>query len=603
MIALYSACVVLMSVVAHDPARWDAFVTVGIVASGLLVIIWRRVALSVGQVLALALLFRLVFFPLPPVLSDDAFRYVWDGLVQLEGLNPYLHRPAEIPLAELRASPLYEKLNSAEYYSIYPPLSQLIFALGAWAAPLGGWTFSYYLIKGIIVVFEFGGVYLLARLVEPRAAALYAWNPLVLAEVAGQAHTEAVMVGLLVVAVWCVKRGWGGWASAALAGAGLVKLYPFVLFPLLWRRFGWRAVWPGVLVGIGLSAPYAAPGVVDNLLSSLQLYVQLFEFNAGPYYGVKYLFRVVTGADWSKTLGPAFGVLFGVGLFGLYYLDARKKWSFGAVALAILATYLACSTTVHPWYLLGVLALGVLVRPPFWAAFWLAPWSLGTYLFYVDGPYWSFIIIGWSGAIGLVLFRWRDAMLQWIQRRRAQAKVERIWPFLEKVVRGDDGAEVLDLGAGEGYVGQAIQRKRSAEVVLADVIDMNRTRLPLIRYDGRILPFADDWFDATVLYFVLHHCADPEQVLGEALRVTSGPVIVVESLRRHPLQHRILRVADAVANRIRSGGAMQEQEAHVQFRTAEEWRELARRQNAQILYEEPFGTWLHPQQLLVVQSM
>ena len=89
---------------------------------------------------------------------------------------------------------------------------------------------------------------------------------------------------------------------------------------------------------------------------------------------------------------------------------------------------------------------------------------------------------------------------------------------------------VLDLGAGEGYVGKEVQRRWEADVMLVDVVPLNQTGLPFKEYDGQHLSFPDKHFDTTILYFVLHHCQKPEQVFREVLRVTKGDVLVAESV-------------------------------------------------------------------------
>src|SRR5690606_21950416 len=137
-----------------------------------------------------------------------------------------------------------------------------------------------------------------------RHVLLYAWNPLVLLTVAGQPHGEALAVALLVGVLWMDRHESARSASVFLGLAGLVKLVPFLLFPFLWRRYGWRGVWPGLLVGIAFWIPFAHPAVPLNLLSSLQLYVALFEFNAGPYYLLKGLVKLLTGFDASWIIGP-----------------------------------------------------------------------------------------------------------------------------------------------------------------------------------------------------------------------------------------------------------------------------------------------------------
>lgn len=418
---------------AAHPAAWPGLVALCLISMAGLVALWRRDPLTVQQVLWGALLLRLAFLPLQPGLTDDLYRYVWDGWLQIEGINPYRYAPENDALAAFQSAPIYEKLNSKPYYSVYPPLTQLLFAVGGWAYAAMGWQAAYYVLKGLFSVVEFGGVVLLARLTTARNLLLYAWNPLVLIETAGQGHTEAVLVPFLVGLVWAVKRGSGRLASVAVAGAGMIKLYPFVLGPFLLRRYGWAAVWPGAIVVIGLSIPYAAPYTLPHLKASVDLFAHLMEFNAGPYYLTKYGFWLVTGADWSKQIGPAFRYLFLAALPVLYVLDARRNWSMRWACQLTIGLFLALSTTVHPWYFLPLLALGVVHERPAWPWFWVATLSIGTYLFYVDGPYWVWIILGWGGGgvLALALYggglcaflrQIRDALPDGLRRRTSLSK-------------------------------------------------------------------------------------------------------------------------------------------------------------------------------------
>jgi SAM-dependent methyltransferase len=413
----------------------------------------------------------------------------------------------------------------------------------------------------------------------------------------------------------------------------MVKLYPLVLGPYLLRRYGWKAVWPGAVLVAGVSAPYAAPYVVPHVKESVDLYFELFEFNAGPYYAVKEAFAWATGADWSKQIGPAFRGLFLAALPVLYLLDAARNWSFRRAALVTLGLFFALSTTVHPWYLLTILPLAVLpsadsgteaqstgffsAASPSWSWLWLGGASLGTYLFYVDGPYWPWVVAGWGGATvlaGTALFQrssgswWKsvDALLQSVQRRRAAKKAGRVVDVLREeggvsVAGRESPLRVLDLGAGEGYVGAKLRRRLGADVTLADVVDMNRTALPHRVYDGTRLPVKDGAFDVTVLYFVLHHAADPTSVLREALRVTGGRVVVVESVVTGRWQHRLLRLLDRLANRLRSAGEMEAQEEQLSFRRAAEWAELARTLGATVRLERRIAHPIHPQAVYVLE--
>lgn len=402
---------------AADPSSWPFLVGTSFLGGGGVFLLWRRDVLSVHEVLWGALILRLIYLPLGPGLTDDLFRYIWDGWLQWEGINPYRFVPSHADLDSFQHTELYQKLNSKEYYSVYPPLSQLLFAFGGGFYD-GGWTTPYYVLKILFAGIEFSGVALLARLTSARNVLLYSWNPLVLIEAAGQGHTETLLVALLLGAVWAVQRRRAELASLAIAGAGLVKIYPFALGPFLLRRFGWRAVWPGAFLVGGLCLPYIAPYTLPHMKASADLFAKLFEFNAGPYYAVKHVLWAWTGADWSKTIGPLFRGVFLTSLPVLYTLDAWRGWSFRRACFLLIGTLFVFSTTVHPWYLLPVIALGVMGPRPSWPWLWLGVCSIGTYLFYIEGPYWIWVGAGWGGA-GLIFMiqRYGTELRRRVRRR------------------------------------------------------------------------------------------------------------------------------------------------------------------------------------------
>lgn len=404
---------------------WPVLVGASVVASAALAVLWKRDPLTTRQVLWGAFLFRLALLPLLPGLTDDLYRYIWDGWLQVEGINPYRYPPEHEALAAFQDTFLYEQLNSKPYYSIYPPFTQLFFAVGGWFYSID-WTVSYYVLKGLFMAVEFSGVFILSRLTSARNLLLYAWNPLVLIETAGQGHTEALLIFFLAGLLWAVRRKSGRVASIAVAGAGLVKLYPFVLWPFLIRRFGWASVWSGILFITAVSLPYAAPYTLPHMKASVDLFAYLMEFNAGLYYLVKYIAWLLTGADWSKVIGPAFRAIFLGSLPILYYLDWYRDWSFRSACLLTLSLFLVLSTTVHPWYVVPPLLVAVLDRRAVWIWSWVATWSIGTYLFYVDGPYWLWIWIGWGGAAGLGSWLYQTelrALGRWLRAQIARREL------------------------------------------------------------------------------------------------------------------------------------------------------------------------------------
>lgn len=582
----------------------SGFVAAVLVAGLLLFLVWRRDDVGLSTILLLAVCFRLLFLWLPPALSDDAYRYVWDGIVQAHGINPYLFLPIDAELSFLHGEPIYERLNSSTYYSVYPPVSQILFRFGA-AFYEFGWQASYYVIKSSLTVCELGALWLLSRSIQPRYLMLYAWNPLVIFAAAGQAHTEAATVLFLVLA-WKladVRRPVG--SSIALTLAGLVKLYPLVLLPLLWQRFGWRSVWPAGLTILLAGWPYAHPDAIIHVYSSLDLYVRSFEFNAGLYYGIKKVFELATGADWSKQIGPALRWLFLLALPAVYYIDRRKNWPIRRTIVVIIGIFFLCSTTIHPWYLLPLLALVAPVHPPSWHWWWLSLASLGTYLLYVSGPYWIWVGVGWAGWLVLGAVRYADPVLQNILRRRARGKARILaeglsGSFSDRLKGSLMGATILDLGAAEGYVGREISRLTDADVTLADLADQNRTELPYVVFDGRRLPFATDHFFAVMLVYVLHHAASAESVLRESARVGADRIIVLESIIAGPVQGILLTAADCLANRVRSLGRKGAPVGRPKLRRYEDWIEMFDELELDVLSAQDLGGFIHRRALFVL---
>ena len=604
--AVATVFVVLYVFLSRTSADIHALVSFSIVLFALLIILSFSRIPRFAFIFGIAVTIRLFFVDWLPGLSDDAYRYIWDGLLSANGLNPFESLPSDPALAAFQGDFVYDQLNSKDYFTVYPPLSQLIFWMGG-SVYESGWQSSYFVIKGILLGFELGSLYLLGRLISPQAFMLFAWHPLVVLESAGQAHTEAVMVFFLVLTIWLHRRrdqklvATGIFVGAALAAAGFVKLYPFVLFPLLWRRYGWKALLGGGLVAVILLVPFVHPSFISNYLDSLNLYVKLFEFNAGPYYFVKEVFYFFTDADWSKWIGPFFRNVFLLLVAVFIVLDWKFKWTLEKSFFLILAAFILLSTTVHPWYLLGPLVLASLLPSVHWHWHWLAAFSLGSYFLYSDGPYWLFVWLAWSGWFLTLLYLNRETPwrgLQALQQFRARQKFNVLQPFLPT----RQGARVLDLGAGEGYVGAAIQDNTPLEVLLADVIAMNRTSLPHIQYDGSRLPLGQNEVDTTVLYFVLHHCKTPEDVLSEAIRVSKQRIIIVESVYESDLQHRVLRLLDTLANRIRSAGAMRAQEEFLHFRDVPAWKDQFLKHHLKLIYERRFGSPLHRQHLFILEK-
>ncbi len=191
-------------------------------------------------VIAFAIVFRLSILFAPPYLSDDIYRYVWDGRVQAAGINPYRYIPAAPELAHLRDETIYPKINRKDWaHTIYPPVAQAIFFLTTRISESVTWM------KATMLLFElvtfWAVAQLLALLGRPRQLLLmYAWHPLVVWEFAGSGHVDAISIAFIALAFLAWQRKSDLGAGFALACATLVKLFPVVLVPTVLKRDRWR---------------------------------------------------------------------------------------------------------------------------------------------------------------------------------------------------------------------------------------------------------------------------------------------------------------------------------------------------------------------------
>ena len=351
-----------------------------------------RLPLRWGLGAALAL--RLLWLPALPQWSDDYHRFRWDGLLTANGLNSYqfrpdelVARPAPVPLPPALARELalvYPKLNSPHYYSVYPPVSQAVFWLGAVLSPHSERGFVLVL-RLVLLAAEAGTAWLLLRLLTalglpPRRALAYLLHPLVVVELVGNLHFEALALALGLLGGWLLWQRRHPAAAGALALAAGAKL-----LPLLVRRLGWRrgaAVGALALGGLALLfAPFATAALVANVGRSLGLYFQNFEFNASLYYLLRAVGYRLTGYNEIHRLGPLLASAAALAGVGLLLAERRPTLaSLPQATLSLLTIYYLAASVVHPWYLVPLVGLSCLGRwrfPQVWAA--LAVLSYAAY--------------------------------------------------------------------------------------------------------------------------------------------------------------------------------------------------------------------------------
>jgi alpha-1,6-mannosyltransferase len=608
---------------------------------------------SMGTVLGVGLALRAVFLLTDTDLSDDLFRYVWDGWIGVSmGVPPYQFAPSDPALASAQSNPLFERLNSPDFISVYPPLSQLTFLIGGWVHEHFGWPASGRVIRFCFTLLEAVGLVLLSRTgIRARSFVLYAWNPLIPLVVAGSGHSEGGLIlgfGLLLFGIsrQSPALGWIGWVLSVLS-----KGFPLLAFPLVWRaltadpstRQGGRSGFmvptrrpspipsripllipslvPALALGLALTALFLRPGDFGRIASSTDLYVQFFEFNSGIHAVLKAIGWVTLGSVTDELLGPA---LRGVAVLGALWVGIRHPVSTAETVarglLVIFTIYLATATTIHPWYLLWVVPFIPFTTTLRWPWIWASWASLSTYLVYSRDFALHTSILFWGGFFLLLAHEERERLLRPLRRVAAQRKARWIAPhlagFRASVTAADPASprlpsmdptplvdptplRVLDLGGGEGWVGDALFPTPNASRVI--LLDPGAERRGAVRGDGASLPFASGTFDGVLLSFVLHHTEDAEGTLREALRVSRGRVVLLESVYTSRVEQTLLRWADRWVNAERGTGAMGRPDAPLAFRTTMEWKAMAARLGARIVHADFPGGTLHQVLLLVLE--
>ena len=361
----------------------------------------------VWSIILAAIVTRIILLPAFPTLSDDIYRYLWDGRLILEGTSPFAFTPTA--LLEIKPSidthRIYPLLNSPNYYSIYPPVSQFCFAMSAWLG--SGLLSSTIILKGCILIIEGSGLWAMFHLLKQNTPdytkwfLLYALNPLLIIEIYGNVHLEGLAIGFALLSLLALHSKHSVYAGVLLALAVGAKLIPIVLFPYMWQQSNKseRSIFAVSFIATSfvLFLPILLTLDIGNFLVSLDLYFRKFEFNASVYYLQRAIGQWISGYNLIQYIGPINALL-------VLWL-ALRMWLQNQVlnpvdslkpvqsAFFILLVFYLTTTTMHPWYAVYLIAFGVLIQNPvgvIWSSLiWL------SYHFYHQGQ-WSENPMIWS---------------------------------------------------------------------------------------------------------------------------------------------------------------------------------------------------------------
>lgn len=345
-----------------------------------------------GYLLALSLVFRLIFLWAEPNLSQDYFRFIWDGRMLAQGLNPYISLPesfaqsGEFPVAQ--GAELYRGMGAlnGSHYTVYPPLNQFVFGLAALFSP-NSVVGAVVTMRVWLILFDLGiiwaGAVLMKKLEMPQTKIFwYALNPFIIIETIGNLHFEGMMIFFLLLSVWMLKEKKWMWAAIFLAFSALVKLITFIFLPLFIKYWGWKKsiLFYGITLTIFLIfyLPFYHDGFIDFHLKSLKLYFSQFEFNASLYNIVKWIGYQTHGYNIIRVVGKYSPFVLILILLLIAFIRNNKGFAHLIKSMLLATTlYYFVSTTVHPWYLALPLVLSI-----FTSFKYVVVWTLTVMLSY-----------------------------------------------------------------------------------------------------------------------------------------------------------------------------------------------------------------------------
>ncbi|PKD17568.1 mannosyltransferase [Salegentibacter salinarum] len=347
---------------------------------------------------AITVLFRLIFIVATPNLSQDFYRFIWDGNLILEGLNPYLSVPNEFSTNAGLKDALNQGMGSlsAGNFTSYPPVNQLLFAF---SVLLGGKSIlgSVVVMRLLISLADLGILYFGRKLLLTLDLPTYQifWfilNPFIIIEFTGNLHFEGVMLFFLIWSIYLLHKKKWIWSAILLGVSVSVKLLPLLFLPLLWNYFLKKRSFKNLpknaliknkirqarelnfqklliyylIVGITVLIsflPFISSELIYNFSASIALWFQKFEFNASVYYVIRWIGFQLKGYNIIETAGkilPFIVILILAGLAFFRKNDSTEKLL--TTMLLGISAYFFLATTVHPWYIGTPLLLSVFTK-------------------------------------------------------------------------------------------------------------------------------------------------------------------------------------------------------------------------------------------------
>jgi len=342
----------------------------------------KKKPFKLSYLLAFAVLIRLLMFTSFPALSDDFFRFSWDGNVVLDGSNPYQYKPtdyhfhndnseefAKNNLLSSSETSFENGMNSIDYYSVYPPVAQFVFITCSFLAENNLFNNVLFL-RIILLCFELIGWFYMLKILahfklDSIKSMLYVLNPLVILELSGNLHFEGITFTFLLISFYFLIINKHILSSVAFAVAIGLKLIPLMLLPLIVYKIGIKKAIPYLLTMCLSCALFFLPffniHLLTNFLESIELYFHTFEFNASIYYVLRWVGEFVTGYNQIELIGSITPLITALAIL---VLTIKSKFSENSLFLMrtmswILLIYFSIASIVHPWYIVYLIGFSV----------------------------------------------------------------------------------------------------------------------------------------------------------------------------------------------------------------------------------------------------
>lgn len=334
--------------------------------------------------LIFAALFRLSIIFFPPYLSDDIYRYVWDGRVQAAGINPYRYVPADESLAALRDDKIYPYINRRDSaQTIYPPVAEGAFLLITRFSESVTWM------KAAMVGFEAVAVWAIVQLLASFGFArqrvlIYAWHPLAIWEFAGSGHVDALAIAFIALVLLARRKHRESLTGIFLACATGAKLFPAALFPAVYKRWGWKMPLAFAATILITYLPYLSVGPV-GVLGSLPVYASERGLLSGEQYYLLTVARRLLGPQVPASAYLIFAIVV-LAALSLWMLrdEHRDEMSYLRNGLIIASVLILLFAPHFPWYFSWLIVFLCFV--PSLAVFYLTCASFLLYVTWLGDP-------------------------------------------------------------------------------------------------------------------------------------------------------------------------------------------------------------------------